>query len=116
MAVQPRFRDVREAITEGANSFIKWYRKVDHTSDAYFICLGKFDQLLTLATHTFMYKSIVLDPNIKHLYCRARWEREQYEAGMKRLEDVVSLQFLLCDEDVLNFISSSFINTILSRN
>jgi hypothetical protein len=40
MAGQSRYRDVREAITEGVQSFQKWYRKVDETSDAYFICLG----------------------------------------------------------------------------
>lgn len=33
----------------------------------------------------------VLDLNVKDLYCRHRWEPEQYEAGMKRLEEVVSL-------------------------
>jgi len=69
MASQPRFRDVREAITEGVQNFKKWYQKVDETSDAYFICL-------------------VLDPNVKDLYCRRRWEPEQYQAGMKRLEEV----------------------------
>ena len=43
-----------------------------------------------------MSKSIVLDPNVKHLYCQSRWEPEQYEAGMKQLEDVVSANpFLL---------------------
>jgi hypothetical protein len=40
MASQPRFRDVREAITEGVQNFKKWYQKVDETSDAYFICIG----------------------------------------------------------------------------
>jgi hypothetical protein len=40
MAVQLHFCDVGEAIAKGINSFKKWYRKVDHTSDAYFICLG----------------------------------------------------------------------------
>jgi hypothetical protein len=40
MVGQPRYRDVKEAITEGIQSFKKWYRKVDHTSAAYFICLG----------------------------------------------------------------------------
>jgi len=40
MAASLRFRDIGEAITEGINSLKKWYRKVDRTSDAYFICLG----------------------------------------------------------------------------
>ncbi len=51
-----------------------------------------------------MSKSIVLDPNVKHLYCQSRWEPEQYEAGMKQLEDVVSANpFLLrkCTEPYL---------------
>ena len=40
MVKQPRYRDVREAINEGIQSLKKWYRKVDNTSAAYFICLG----------------------------------------------------------------------------
>lgn len=40
MADQPRFREVKDAIKEGIISFKKWYRKVDDTSAAYFICLG----------------------------------------------------------------------------
>jgi hypothetical protein len=40
MVEQPRYHDVREAITEGIQSLKKWYQKVDHTSAAYFICLG----------------------------------------------------------------------------
>ena len=33
---------------------------------------------------------VVLDPNVKDLYCRHWWEPEQYTAGMTRLEEVVS--------------------------
>jgi hypothetical protein len=33
---------------------------------------------------------LVLDPNIKDLYCRHRWEQDQYDAGIQRLEEVVS--------------------------
>ena len=40
MVGQPRYRDVKKAITEGIQSLTKWYRKVDNTSAAYFICLG----------------------------------------------------------------------------
>lgn len=40
MATHPQYRNVRDAINEGVQSFKKWYRKVDDTSDAYFICLG----------------------------------------------------------------------------
>jgi hypothetical protein len=31
----------------------------------------------------------VLDPNVKHLYCCHLWETEQFDAGMRRLEEVV---------------------------
>jgi len=53
-----------------------------------------------------MSKSIVLDPNVKHLYCKSQWEPEQYQAGMKQLEDVVSANpFLLrkCTEPLFQF-------------
>jgi hypothetical protein len=36
---------------------------------------------------------IVLDPNVKDLYCRRRWDPEQYEAGMERLNEVVGLEY-----------------------
>ena len=41
MAEQPRYREVKGTIQEGVLSFKKWYRKVDGTSAAYFICLGE---------------------------------------------------------------------------
>lgn len=69
MAEQPRYRNVRDAITNGVESLEKWYRKVDGSSDAYFICL-------------------VLDPNVKDLYCRSRWSADQYDAGMERLKEL----------------------------
>ena len=47
-------------------------------------------RLLTFAMHMLMSKSIVLDLNVKHLYCQSQWEPKQYKAGMKWLEDVVS--------------------------
>jgi hypothetical protein len=40
MAQNSRYQNVREAIASGVKSYEKWYRKVDGTSDAYFICLG----------------------------------------------------------------------------
>ncbi|KAH9972369.1 hypothetical protein BJV77DRAFT_1074894 [Russula vinacea] len=67
MAKQPRFHDVKDAITHGVQNMKKWYRKVDNTSSAYFICL---------------------DPNIKDLYCCHCWEPDQYAAGMTKLEEV----------------------------
>jgi hypothetical protein len=33
---------------------------------------------------------LVLDPNVKDLYFQHQWSREQYSAGMKQLEDIVS--------------------------
>ena len=41
MVGQPQYCDVKKAITEGIQSLKKGYRKVDNTSAAYFICLGK---------------------------------------------------------------------------
>jgi hypothetical protein len=41
MIGQPQYRDVRMALKEGVESLKKWYRRVDGTSSAYFICLGK---------------------------------------------------------------------------
>lgn len=32
---------------------------------------------------------LVLDPNVKDLYCRHRWEQEQYDKGIRSLEAVV---------------------------
>ena len=40
MVGQPRYCEVKKAITEGIQSLKKWYHKVDNTSDTYFICLG----------------------------------------------------------------------------
>jgi hypothetical protein len=117
MAVQPRFHDIKEAIMEGVDSFKKWYRKVDHTSDAYFICLGNpwnLPILMTLAK--LMGGLLVLDPNVKHLYCRSRWEAEHYEAGMKQLEQVVSPSlFGSFFVEILSFALRSFTNTIFPR-
>lgn len=42
---------------------------------------------------------LVLDPNVKDLYCLHRWEKQQYEAGMRCLETVVG---------ILNIILSGF--------
>ena len=40
MAEKPKFREVKDAMTNGVENLKKWYRKVDKTSAAYFICLG----------------------------------------------------------------------------
>jgi hypothetical protein len=34
--------------------------------------------------------TLVLDPNVKDLYFQSQWRSEQYAAGMKQLEEVVS--------------------------
>ena len=40
MVEQPRFYDIKKAITQGVQNMKKWYYKVDNTLAAYFICLG----------------------------------------------------------------------------
>ena len=52
MAKQPRFHDVKDVITHGVQNMKKWYRKVDNTSSAYFICLG--------ASHLFTWALVSL--------------------------------------------------------
>jgi hypothetical protein len=88
MAEQHKFRDVKDAITNGVDNLKKWYRKVDNTLAAYFICLGTCSTLLTKSTCMVLISYEVLDPNVKDLYCRHRWESHQYTAGLRRLEDV----------------------------
>ncbi|KAM6491794.1 hypothetical protein JOM56_012834 [Amanita muscaria] len=69
MVLQSQFREIKSALGEGIKSLKKWYRRVEGTSAAYFICL-------------------VLDPNVKNLYCRHKWEPEEYKAGMACLDKV----------------------------
>jgi hypothetical protein len=89
MATQPQHRGLKDALNEGIKSLRKWYGRVDSTSAAYFICLGMFllPVILRLQTN---FSILVLDPNIKDMYFRSRWDSEQYDAGMKELEEVVS--------------------------
>jgi hypothetical protein len=49
MACQPEYQGLRDALDEGVKSLRKWYRHVESTSPAYFICLGKFRKVLFLA-------------------------------------------------------------------
>ncbi|KAG6806576.1 hypothetical protein H0H92_010774, partial [Tricholoma furcatifolium] len=83
MAAQPRFESVSDPIKNGIENLKKWYRRVENTSSAYFICLD----LLTN-------QIVVLDPNVKDLYCRARWEPEQFELGMERLNEVFDQYYI----------------------
>ena len=94
MVYQAQFREVKGAIEEGIESLKKWYRRVDGTSAAYFICLGKLEIKYILHKKINKVQWLVLDPNVKDLYCRHRWDSEQYEAGMKRLEEVVRRSLL----------------------
>ena len=94
MVYQAQFREVKGAIEEGIESLKKWYRRVDGTSAAYFICLGKLEIKYILHKKINKVQWLVLDPNVKDLYCRHRWDLEQYEAGMKRLEEVVRRSLL----------------------
>jgi hypothetical protein len=42
MVREPRFKDVKLPIQKGIENLQKWYRKVEGTSNAYFICLRKW--------------------------------------------------------------------------
>jgi hypothetical protein len=52
MVREPRFKDVKLPLQEGIKNLQKWYRKVEGTSNAYFICLGmsqgRLREMLTL--------------------------------------------------------------------
>ena len=52
----------------------------------YFICLGRFFSYLQRQANISLR---VLDPNVKDMYFRHRWDTEQYSASMKQLEDAV---------------------------
>jgi hypothetical protein len=39
---------------------------------------------------------LVLNPNVKGVYFQHRWSHEQYAAGMKQLEDIVSNSIGYC--------------------
>ncbi|KAJ7193211.1 ribonuclease H-like domain-containing protein, partial [Mycena pura] len=67
MSTQPRYDEIKEALSAGVESLKKWFHRAETSSDAYFICL-------------------VLDPNIKDVYFKSRWSKEQYKKGIKGLE------------------------------
>jgi hypothetical protein len=71
MATRAEYRGLKDALDEGVKSLRKWHGHADSTSPVYFICL-------------------VLDPNIKDLYFRGQWKKHRYDAGISRLEEVVS--------------------------
>lgn len=75
MAGNPQFREVKDALNEGLKSLRKWYARVEGSCVTYFVC-------------------VVLDPNLKNLYFRARWDREQYAAAMKKLEEVFDSYYI----------------------
>ncbi|KAF8156025.1 hypothetical protein B0H34DRAFT_517919 [Crassisporium funariophilum] len=88
MADLPKYNEVQHAIRKGLENIDKWYRKVNDT-DAYFICLGMFTFMnLTGLPHVFL---PALNPNIKTAYAEEKWQEEFYQAGLRRLEEVVSL-------------------------
>jgi hypothetical protein len=41
---------------------------------------------------------LALDPNIKTAYAEEKWQKEFFDAGLRRLEEVVSLSMLLIDD------------------
>ncbi|GLB42145.1 putative hAT family C-terminal dimerisation region [Lyophyllum shimeji] len=58
-----KFARVKAAIMKGLEKIRKWYTKTDD-SDMYFICLA-------------------LDPSIKVEYCKNKWDKKYFDAGMK---------------------------------
>jgi len=96
MADLPKFSEVEYAIRKGLGNIDKWYRKVNDT-DAYFICLGTL--VFPPGYCSFLYLSLqALDPTIKTAYAEEKWQVEFYEAGLRRLEEVVSLLDLICND------------------
>ena len=89
MVEQPRFYDIKKAITQGVQNMKKWYYKVDNTLAAYFICLGVLPKPWTYLVLLLSEAIAVLDPNVKNVYCCHCWKLDQYAAGMARLEEVV---------------------------
>ncbi|KAG2738997.1 hypothetical protein P692DRAFT_20756762 [Suillus brevipes Sb2] len=70
LQVYSKFNDFSNAIQSGLDNLHKWYHKIDEI-DIYFICLA-------------------LDPNYKVAYVKSKWERDDFNAGMKCLKNVVS--------------------------
>ncbi|KAG2749565.1 hypothetical protein P692DRAFT_20731536, partial [Suillus brevipes Sb2] len=70
MAGTSKFDSLSTSITSGLDNVSKWYRKTNNT-DVYFVCLA-------------------LDPNYKVAYAKAKWASQDFDDGMRRLEDVVS--------------------------
>jgi len=62
MTTQSQYRDVKTPLREGIESLQKWYNRVDETSSAYFICLGKvhFLFLMTCLVFTFVIQFLIL--------------------------------------------------------
>ena len=93
MANLPKFSEVEHTIHKGLGNIDKWYYKVNDT-DAYFICLGTL--VFSSRSHLFLLLPLkALDLTIKTAYAEEKWQAEFYEAGLQRLEEVVSLS-LIC--------------------
>ena len=88
MAELPKFSEVEHAMRKGLENIDKWYRKVNET-DAYFICLGT--SIVSSGPHQYLLLLWqALDPTLKTAYAKEKWQWEFYEAGLRRLEEVVS--------------------------
>ena len=85
MANHPRFSEISDAIRAGLDNLGKWYQKTDDT-DAYFICLGRFSCWIW---RIFANGPVVLDPNVKLVYAEDKWDADQLEDAISRLETVV---------------------------
>lgn len=87
MSTQPRYDEIKEALSDGVEGLKKWFHRAETSSDAYFICLGMDHVHHCTAAST--HGNSVLDPNIKDVYFKSRWTDEQYKKGIKGLEKAV---------------------------
>ena len=90
---QAQYRDVKTPLSEGIESLRKWYHRVDEKSVSTKNCLHisfvSVRFILRLVKSSIHLLHLVLDPNVKDLYCHHRWEQEQYDRGISCLEAVV---------------------------
>jgi hypothetical protein len=87
MATHPQYRNVRDAINEGVQSFKSGTeRSTIHPTHISYVLVRAF---LFVSNICPLIVLLVLDPTVKDRYCHHLWETEQFDAGMRRLEEVV---------------------------
>ncbi len=63
MSTQSQYRDMKTPLKEGIESLQKWYNRVDGTSSAYFICLGKFVLYISVTeAYSFKFDEYYITP------------------------------------------------------